>query len=179
MGEWASPDDSARSAVLGVVYQPEALQIRVPIEPRDLAYLVPAVGRAVRVTGRLGAWDGEIVRVSSVIDPTSRLGSVFIEFAADTEVAALPDPGTFVEIAIEGPAFADVFVLPHTVPQEAGGLWVVREGRLQRFVPEAHGQTAAGWVVQAFDAGEGVLAGTLSGARDGLEVAAQAVATTD
>ena len=179
VGEWASPDDSARSAVLGGVYRPEALQIRVPIEPRDLAYLDPAVGRAVRVTGRLGAWDGAIVRVSSVIDPTSRLGSVFIEFAADTEVDALPDPGTFVEIAIEGPAFANVFVLPHTVPREAGGLWVVREGRLARFVPEAHGETAGGWVVQAFDAGEGVLAGTLPGARDGLEVAAQAVAATD
>ena len=175
VGEWASPDDSVRSAALGVVYQPGALQVRVPIEPRDLAYLEPAVGRAARVTGRLGAWDGEIVGVSAVIDPTSRLASVFIEFADGEEVPGLPDPGTFVEIGIEGPAFADVYVLPHAVPQEAGGLWVVRDGRLQLFVPEEYGRTAAGWVVKAFDAGEGVLTGTLPGAREGLEVSAQAV----
>lgn len=74
------------------------------------------------------------------------------------------------KVGMEGPAFADVFVLPHMVPQE---------DHLQLFAPEAYGQTAAGWVVQAFDAGEGAWAGTLPGAREGLEVTAQTVAAAD
>lgn len=175
VGEWASPDDTPHSAVLGVVYHPDALQLRVPIEPRALAYLEPAVGHAVRVTGRLGAWDGEVVGVSSIVDPSSRLASLFVEFAMDESVDALPPPGTFVEIGIEGPAFADVYVLPNTVSQEDDNVWVVKDGRLHLFKPEAHGRTADGWIVQAFDAGEGVMVGTLPGAYEGLEVSAQAV----
>lgn len=174
IGEWASPDDTTRAAVLGVVYQPGALQMRVPIEPHELAYLEPAVGRAARVTGRMGAWAGEIVGVSSVVNPASRLGSVFIDFAADESVDSLPEPGIFVEIAIEGPPFADVFVLPNAIPQEDGGIWVVRDGRLRWFKPESYGRTAQGWVVKVFDTGEGLMVGTLPGAREGLEVSAHA-----
>lgn len=175
IGEWASPDSTVRSAALGVVYQTGALQIRVPIEPRDLAYLEPAVGRAVRVTDRLGVWKGAIVGVSSVVDPGSRLSSVYIEFAEGGNANPLPDPGKFVEVAIEGPPFQDVYVLPNTVPQGEGGIWVVRDGRLHMFLPEEFGRTTEGWVVKAFDAGEGVMVGSLPGAREGLEVSAHVI----
>ena len=174
VGEWASPEESVRAARLGVVYHPDALQVKVPIEPRDLAYLEPALGRFVRVTGRMGAWEGEISGVSSIVNPTSRLTSVFIDFAADESMDALPPPGTFVEISIEGPAFADVYVLPNTVLQSDNSIWIVRDGKLHLFQPEAYGWTADGWVVKEFDAGAGVVTGTLPGAHEGLEVSTQA-----
>ena len=173
VGEWASPDDTSSAASLGIVYQSGDLHVRVPIEPRELAYLEPAVGRSVQVTGRMGGWGGEIVGVSGVVNPTSRLTAVFVEFAADAET--LPTPGAFVEIDIEGPAFDDVFVLPNTVRRPDGGIWVVLDGHLHRVDPESRGQTAEGWVVKAFDAGEGVLVGMLPGAREGLEVSARAL----
>ncbi len=175
VGEWASPEDTVRSAQLGVVYQPSALQVIVPIEPRDLTYLEPAVGRVARVTGRMGVWEGAVVGVSSVVNPTSRLTSVFIDFVASEPLDSLPPPGTFVEIAIEGPAFTDVYVLPNTILQEQESVWVVRDGELHLFTPEAYGRTGDGWVVEAFDAGDGIVVGTLPGARAGLAVSTQVV----
>lgn len=175
VGEWASPEESSRPAPLGVVYRAGALQVRAPVEPGELAYLEPVVGRAVRVTGRLGVWTGTVARVSSVVNPASRLVSVFIDFTASESLDALPLPGTFVEIAIEGPVFADVYVLPNTVLQQQNSVWVVRDGQLNLFTPEAHGRTDDGWVVQAFDADEGIVVGSLPGAREGLEVSVQVV----
>ena len=178
VGEWVNPEHSDLSAQLGVVYQPGALQVKVPIEPGDLAYLEPAVGRAARLTGRMGAWAGEVTGVGAVVNPASRLATVFIEFADSESVDALPPPGTFVEVLLEGPAIADVFVLPPTVLQETDGIWVVREGRLHAFRPEEYGRIADGWVVKAFDVGEGVVVGTLPGAREGLAVSAQVAPAT-
>ena len=177
VGEWVDPGDPVHTTRLGVVYRPDALHVAVPIEPGDLAYLEPVVGRAVQVTGRMGSWEAEVVGVSSLINPTSRLTTVFIGFPSSGPADALPLPGTFVEIAIEGPAFVDAYMLPNTVLQDQGRVWVVRDGRLERFEPEEHGRTDTGWVVQAFDVGEGVVTGALPGAREGLEVSAQAVET--
>ena len=63
-------------------------------------------------------------------------------------------------------------MLPESVLQERDSVWVVRDGRLSAFAPNAVGRTTAGWVVEAFDAGEGVLVGVLPGVRERLAVAA-------
>ena len=175
VGQWTHPEAIDPATALGRVYRPETLQVRVTIEPGELAYLEPVVGRAVRVTGRMGAWTAEVSRISPVVNPTSRLAAVFVEFAEAEDLELLPAPGTFVEVAIEGPALPDAYVLPPTVLQEGAGVWVVRDGRLELFEPEAYGWIPEGWVVAAFDAGEGVVTGALPGARTGLEVSAQAV----
>lgn len=184
VGELARPEDPPMpsalvsvvytpSGLLGLVYRPHMLRVITPIEPRELAYLEPAVGRKAQITGRTGSWEGEIASVSSIVDATSGLASVFIKFAEDEHVEALPLPGTFVEINIEGPVFSDVYVLPNTVPREDGSIWIVRNGRLQLFKPEAYGRTADGWVVKVFDAGEGIVADTLSEPFEGLAVSPQ------
>ena len=54
---------------------------------------------------------------------------------------------------------------------------MVRNGQLSAFSPTTLGRTAAGWVVQAFDAGEGVVVGALPAAREGLEVEARDAAS--
>ncbi len=79
VGEWVNPEDSDLATRLGTVYQPGALQVRVPIEPRDLAYLEPAVGRTARLAGRMGSWTGEVTGISSVVNLASRLASIFVE----------------------------------------------------------------------------------------------------
>ena len=65
-----------------------------------------------------------------------------------------------------------MYVLPESVLQERGSVWVVDGGVLRSFVPRELGRIADGWVVEAFDAGEGVVVGTLPGARAGLAVVA-------
>ena len=174
VGELVGPADlvGGPSSRLGIVYRPGALQVDVPIEPRDLEYLDPVIGRKARIVGRMASWEALVERVSSVVAPRTRLASVFLKFAANAHPDSLPAPGTFVEVAIEGPVYEDVYVLPESVLQERDSVWVVRDGALNALAPKSLGRTDAGWVVQAFDAGEGVVVGTLPGAREGLTVAA-------
>ena len=63
-------------------------------------------------------------------------------------------------------------MLPESVVQEGGSVWVVDGGELRSFTPRDLGRTREGWVVEAFDAREGVVVGALPGARAGLAVVA-------
>ena len=172
VGELVGPADRVDrpASRLGIVYRTEALQVAVPIEPRDLEYLDPVIGRSARVAGEMATWEARVARVSSVVAPRTRLASVFLKFAEDAHPDSLPAPGTFVEVAFAGPVYEDVYVLPESVLQERDSVWVVRDGLLSAFAPETVGRTATGWVVQAFDAGERLVVGVLPGAREGLAV---------
>ena len=132
VGELVGPAELVGGAAsrLGVVYRLGALQVDAPIEPRDLEYLDPVIGRTARVVGEMGTWRARVVRVSSVIAPKTRLASVFLKFAEDGPMDSLPVPGTFVEIDLEGPTYDDVYVLPESVLQERNSVWVVRNGLL-------------------------------------------------
>ena len=155
---------------LGVVYRTGALEVDAPIEPRDLGYLAPAIGRSARVHAQGRTYEAQVVRESSVVAPKTRLASLFLSFREEGAPRSLPRPGTFAEIAITGPAYGNVYVLPESARQERGSVWIVEDGVLRSAVPRALGRTDDGWVVEAFDAGEGVVVGTLPGARTGLAV---------
>ena len=170
VGEFVGPDLIGASPYLGIVYRTPALQIDAQIEPKDLEYLSPIIGRSAQVRTRGGKYDAEVVRVSSAIAPRTRLASIFLEFSESHAPASLPLPGTFAEVAIMGPSYEDVYVLPESVLQEQDSVWVVQDGTLRAFVPQTLGRTDEGWVVEVFDAGEGVVVGTLPGAREGLAV---------
>ena len=170
VGEYAGPDLTGPPPHLGIVYRSQALQIGAPIEPRDLEYLAPVIGRSAQVRTRGGMYEAEVARVSPVVAPRTRLASIFLEFSDVHAPDSLPMPGTFTEIEIAGPSFEDVYVLPESALQERHSVWVVQDGALRALVPRTLGRTGAGWVVEVFDAGEGVVVGTLPGAREGLPV---------
>lgn len=173
VGELVGPAELVGpSSRLGVVYRPGAVEVDAPVEPGDLAYLAPVIGRSAEVRAGATTWPAEIVRVSAVVSPKTRLGSVFLRFGPDSPPDSLPPPGTFVEVAITGPSYENAYVLPESVVQEGGSVWVVDGGVLRSFTPRDLGRTSDGWVVEAFDAGEGVVVGTLPGARAGLDVVA-------
>ena len=171
VGEFVGPDLVGASPFMGVVYRTRALQIEAPVEPDDLDYLNPVIGHSAQVRTRGGIYNAEVVRVSSVVAPQTRLANVFLRFSEDHAPDFLPLPGTFAEIVITGPSHEGVFVLPDSVLQEQGSVWVVQDGTLRAFEPRTLGRTDAGWVVEVFDAGEGVVVGTLPGASEGLPVA--------
>ena len=171
------------SSVLGIVYRTGALEVDAPIKPKELEYLAPAIGRAARVRAGGETYDAEAVRVSSIVAPKTRLASLFLTFAEHHPPDSLPRPGTFVELKIEGPSYQDVYVLPESVLQEHFSVWVVEDGVLKSFVlksfvPQTLGHTSDGWVVEVFDAGEGLVVGTLPGASEGLAVEAKHAATS-
>ena len=180
VGELVGPVEGidSRASILGLVYQPETLQVDAPVDPKILEYLTPAIGRSATIHARTEEYAAGIERVSSVVAPQTRLASLFLRFAADQPLESLPLPGTFVEVEIEGPAYQGVYVLPDSVLQEGDSVWTVRDGVLRSFSPQALGRTGAGLVVEAFDAGGGVVAGMLPGAGEGLAVSV-AEAETD
>ena len=158
------------SSVLGVVYRVEALVVSAPIETADLGYLAPVIGRAARVIALGRTHEAEVVRVSSVVSPKTRLASLFLEFRDAPPPGSLLLPGTFVEVEIAGPSYEGVYVLPEAAVQEGGSVWVVDDGELRSHLPRELGRTDDGWVVEAFDAAGGVVLGVLPGARAGLAV---------
>ena len=158
------------SSVLGVVYRVEALEVSAPIETADLGYLAPVIGRTARVTALGRTHEAQVVRVSSVVSPKTRLASLFLEFRDGPPPGSLPLPGTFVEVEISGPSYEGVYVLPEAAVQEGGSVWVVDDGVLRSHLPRELGRTDEGWVVEAFDAADGVVLGVLPGARAGLAV---------
>ena len=167
------PDIVGKLSVLGIVYRPAALQVRAPVSVEDLASLDPAIGRPARVKTINGTYDAELVRVSSVVGLESRLARAFLKFADDIPLDELPVPGTFAEVTVFGPERGDVFMLPEAAAREYDSIWIVREGVLQALTPETVGRSADGWIVEAFEAGDGVVVSVLAGAKEGLRVAPQ------
>ena len=176
VGEFVGPARSVagRAGRLGTVYRTDAIRVRVPVDPKDLAYLHPVIGRSARVRTQLGAYDATVERVSAAVAPSTRLAGLFLKFSDDVPRQTLPLPGMFAEVRIAGPSYENVYVLPESVLQEGGSVWVVEKGALKSVVPKTLGRTGAGWVVEAFDAGEGVVVGAPPGARKGLAVATAA-----
>ena len=76
------------------------------------------------------------------------------------------------EVSIAGPVHRGVYVLPEAAAQANDRVWVVKYGALTALQPRVLGRVDGGWVVEAFDAGEGVVVGPLPGARAGLSVTA-------
>ena len=157
---------------LGTVYRIDALQVEAPVEIGDLERLAPVVGRTavVRAGGR--AFSAQVDRVSSLVAPRSRLATVFLRFSEGPPANPLPLPGSFAEIAVQGSVVQGVYVLPESAEQDRNRVWVIENGRLKAVAPRTVLRTHADWVVESFDAGDGVVLGTVPGAREGLAVEA-------
>ena len=165
LGEQVGP-----ATPLGAVYRPDALQVEAPVEIRDLKRLDPVIGRTAEVRAGGETFAAVVDRVSSLVAPRSRLATVFLEFSEGVPDDSLPLPGTFAEIAIQGPVLPRVYVLPESAEQGRGSVWVVENGTLKSVAPRTVLRVDADWVVETFDAGDGVVTGVVPGAREGLAV---------
>ena len=157
----------ARGQPFGQAFALDALEVAAAVSSNDLARLEGAAGRNAVVSSGEGAFAARVDRVSAELDSRSRFATLYLTFA---ENEALPTPGTFVDVVVEGPQLADTFVLPEAAEQIGGAVWLVSDGRLRSFTPRSIGRTEAGWVVSAFDAADGVVLGAVPAARTGLPV---------
>lgn len=165
LGEQVGP-----ATPLGTVYRIDALQAEAPVEIRDLDRLDPVIGRTAEIRAGGETFAAIVERVSSLVAPRSRLATVFLKFSEGVPADSLPLPGTFAEIAIQGPVLPSVYVLPESAEQDRGSVWVVENGKLKAVAPRTVLRTKADWVVATFDAGDGVVTGAVPGAREGLAV---------
>lgn len=160
----------------GSAYARDALEIGAGIDNQDLAYLEPAVGRRATVFADRDLFAGEVVRVGAAVDLTSRLTRLFLKFSDEEPLERLPLPGSFVSVNIEGPEFEDSYLLPNAAEQPGGHIWLVRNGQLESLTPIILRQAVTGWLdspgwlVRAFDAGDGIVLGTVFGAHEGMRV---------
>ena len=171
VGEFVGPPETVgRDAGLGSVYRTAALQVRAPVAQDDLASLDPAIGRSATIRTASATYAATVARTSSIIAPKTRLATLFLSFSEDEAEDSLPLPGTFAEISIAGPVHDNVFVLPEAAVRDRGSVWIVDGGALKAVQPRTLGYADGGLVVEAFEAGDGVVVGTVAGAREGLAV---------
>lgn len=157
-----------RDTPLGLVYQSGGLQVEAQVSQEELASLEPIVGRRATVRAGGREFAAAVDRVAAVVDRESRLVTLFLAFRGNT--GNLPRPGTFAVVGLGGPVLSDIFVLPEAAEQPGGHVWVVDGGTLHSVEPTTLGRTEAGWLVEAFDARQGVVVGRVAGARQGLAV---------
>ena len=155
---------------VATVFRTGNVEVRAPIATDDLAYLDGARGRTATVWAGGRRYDAVVTQQSPVLEAKTRLAALFLDFAEGSE--ELPMPGTFALVAIQGPAFENAFLLPDAAHRTDDSVWVVQDGKLERIVPRTLGRTDEGWVVAAFDPGEGVVVGAVPDERPGLAVAA-------
>ena len=154
-----------RGVSFGEVFAADAIEVVAPISADNLKRLNPAVGRRARIRDPYRAFDAVVEKVSAELDSRTRFATLYLKVTGEP-----PVPGTFVDVEIEGPVFADTFLLPDAAEQANDRVWVVANGELRAVTTPAYGRTADGWITQAFDPGDGVVLGAVPGATEGQAV---------
>ena len=94
VGDLVGPTDAVgKLSVLGIVYRPDALQVRVPIRVEDLDLLETAIGRRARARTVNGTYEASVARISSVVALESRLAQVFLKFSGNIREPSCRFPG--------------------------------------------------------------------------------------
>ena len=136
---------------LGRAYGIDAVEIEVPLEDDELAWLdvfensisvngdrasaktMPAKVKS-DFAGAEHVWSGYVVRTTGQVDKTSRMISVVVEVPKpfDTSNGAPPLlPGVFVEVIIEGKTLRNAVAVPRDAIREGNKVWLVNDGRLR------------------------------------------------
>ena len=158
------------ASTIGDVFAKNQLRVRAQISTFDLSSLQPVIGRSATVVADGRAYRTEVERRSRVVDLETRLASLYLRVLDQESLEILPPPGTFVDVMIDGPLRDNVYVLPEAAMQLNASVWLVDDRTLRAFTPVSHGYNDDAWIVDAFDAKDGVVVGSVSGAREGLAV---------
>jgi multidrug efflux system membrane fusion protein len=167
---------------LARVYGTEVVEVRVPLDSRELAWFsVPARGEEgapVEVSATFGGsrqlWEGRVSRMEAQVDQQSRMVHVVVEIrdpyeASDGRPALLP--GTFADVSIFGRDLEDVVAIPRHAVREGGGVWVVEDGLLKvRDVEILRSDRQQTLVSSGLARGDQVIVSTLDAVTDGMKV---------
>ena len=153
----------------GEVFDVASIEALVPISPRDLLSLKPAIGR--RASLSLGDFQlqATIARVSPTLDERTRFAQIYLALDNATDVY----PGSFFNVVVEGPRLENTILLPEAAEQINESVWVVRDNKLKRSQPRFINRQTSGVIVESFDSGDGVVLGRVPGAKEGMMVKAE------
>lgn len=153
----------------GEVFDVASIEALVPISPRDLLSLQPAIGR--RASLSLGDFQlqATIARVSPTLDERTRFAQIYLALDNATDVY----PGSFFNVVVEGPRLENTILLPEAAEQINESVWVVSDNKLKRSQPRFINRQTSGVIVESFDSGDGVVLGRVPGAKEGMMVKAE------
>jgi len=177
----------SRGSTIATLYASQALEVRLPIADRQLAFLnlgdgqfgelppsqQPAVTLSSRYAGRDLRWSGRIVRTEAQIDVASRM--VHVVARVDNREQSTPlRVGLFVEADIEGLEVDAVVVLPRSALRTGNQVLVVDdEDRLRlRDVELLRLYQDEAYIRAGLAAGERVCISPLQTAIEGVKVKA-------
>lgn len=154
----------------GRAYDPDGIELSVPVNQAVLQGLSPAVGRSAVVSVNGGplsqtnrSYRAEVSRANAELDPQTRLARLTLEF---TETVPLL-PGEFVDVEIIGPVVPGAYRFPEGAMQENRSIWIVDDGVLQRRQPQLVFADAGSIVALPFDRGDGIVVTPLNDPEDG------------
>ncbi|MDC0067369.1 efflux RND transporter periplasmic adaptor subunit [Gammaproteobacteria bacterium] len=150
----------------GEVFDVESIEALVPISPDDLSILQPAIGRLARVSLGDFQLQATVARVSPNLDERTRFAQLYLTLENATGVF----PGSFFNVVLEGPRLENTILLPEAAEQINRSVWVLSDNRLRRSQPRFINRQTSGVIVESFDSGDGVVLGTVPGAKEGMMV---------
>ncbi|MDY0044244.1 MAG: efflux RND transporter periplasmic adaptor subunit [Syntrophales bacterium] len=109
----------------GQVYRLDSLEINVPLEERQLDWLLEAEDPEITIESGFMDYDryhGYVKRVAGKLDPQTRFSRA-IHGLKEAMPKLVPD--VFVVVHVIGPARENVWTLPLDALQENGGIWIV------------------------------------------------------
>jgi RND family efflux transporter MFP subunit len=150
----------------GEVFDVASIEALVPISPSDLSSLQPAIGR--RASLSLGGFQlqATVARVSPNLDERTRFAQLYLALENTTDIY----PGSFFNVVVEGPRLENTILLPEAAEQINESVWVVSDNKLKRSQPRFINRQTSGVIVENFDSGDGVVLGTVPGAKEGMMV---------
>jgi RND family efflux transporter MFP subunit len=178
VGQYVAP-----GRAVAMVYGTEQVEIRVPLESRELEWFdVPsrpgAGGATVDVTlgdaGSGHSWTGTVVRMEGQVDPASRMVHVVVAVRDPfSRIGGRPPllPGTFVDVSIRGRSLEDVVPVPRHAVHEGRDVWVVEDGLLRiRQVELARSDRERSYVAAGLEGSSRVVVSALDAVTDGMAV---------
>ena len=168
---------------LATVYGTDAVEVRVPLDSRELSWFDVPTGRSgngppAEVTlepgGRAVSWGGRVTRMEAQVDQMSRMVHVIIEVSNPYDTSggrAALLPGSFVDVRIAGRTLDDVVTVPRHAIHDDQNVWVFDNGSLRvREVEVLRSDRQQTLISSGLEEGELVIISSLDAVTEGMTV---------
>ena len=149
----------------GQAYDPNEIEVSVPINAGALEGFSPIIGRSASVKranqGLMRSsevFSAIVSRTDAELDAQTRLARVILEF--DEPVALLP--GNFVDVELLGPSLENAYFIPEQALSEQRTVWVVDKNAMFPRQPELVAVENGELVTLPFDTADGVIVTPMS-----------------
>mgnify|MGYP002700770570 FL=1 len=150
----------------GRVYARAAIKVVNSLAPQELAKITPAKNRTAMITVDGVTFEGRIDRIAAERNARTQFSQVFLTVTDNQSLT----PGTFASVSLSGPVIDNTFRLPESALQVGQAFWIVKNGVIESISATILGRSNGQYLVEAFEFADGIVTGTVPGARDGMAV---------